>query len=114
MPRSLKKGPYINERLMKKIRNLKVGDKTVIKTWDRACMITPQMVGYTIGVNDGRQHVPVSIVENMVGHRLGEFAPTSKFVTHGGKMAKEEAKAAADKAAAERQKAQEAATTTKK
>jgi len=114
MPRSLKKGPYINERLMKKIRNLKVGDKTVIKTWDRACMITPQMVGYTIGVHDGRQHVPVSIVENMVGHRLGEFAPTSKFVTHGGKMAKEEAKAAADKAAAERQKAQEAATTTKK
>jgi small subunit ribosomal protein S19 len=114
MPRSLKKGPYINERLMKKIRNLKVGDKTVIKTWDRACMITPQMVGYTIGVHDGRQHVPVSIVENMVGHRLGEFAPTRKFVTHGGKMAKEEAKAAADKAAAERQKAQEAATTTKK
>lgn len=89
MSRSLKKGPYINERLIKKIKELKVGDKTVVKTWDRACTITPDMVGFTIGVHNGRQHTPVSIIENMVGHRLGEFAPTRKFIKHGGKMQKE-------------------------
>jgi small subunit ribosomal protein S19 len=89
MSRSLKKGPYINERLIKKIKDLKVGDKTVIKTWDRACTITPDMVGFTIGVHNGRQHIPVSIIENMVGHKLGEFAPTRKFIRHGGKMQKE-------------------------
>ncbi len=92
MSRSLKKGPYINERLLKKIKNLKPGDKTVIKTWDRACTITPEMVGFTIGVHNGRTHVPVFISENMVGHKLGEFAPTRKFISHGGKMAKEQAK----------------------
>jgi small subunit ribosomal protein S19 len=111
MSRSLKKGPYVNEKLLKKLRALKQGDKTIVKTWDRACMITPEMVGYTIGVHNGRVHTPVLIVENMVGHRLGEFSPTRKFVTHGGKIAKEEARAAADKAAAERQKAQAAAET---
>jgi len=95
MSRSLKKGPYINERLVKKIKNLKPGDKTIIKVWDRACTITPEMVGFTIGVHNGKQHVPVFMVENMVGHKLGEFAPTRKFVSHGGKMAKEQAKDAA-------------------
>ena len=92
MPRSLKKGPYVNERLLKKIKNLKPGDKTVIKTWDRACTITPEMVGFTIGVHNGKIHVPVYIVENMVGHKLGEFAPTRKFISHGGKMAKQQQK----------------------
>ncbi|MFA6410549.1 MAG: 30S ribosomal protein S19 [Candidatus Buchananbacteria bacterium] len=114
MSRSLKKGPYVNEKLLKKISKIKISDKVIVKTWDRACQITPEMVGFTFGVHDGRKHVPVLIVENMVGHRLGEFSPTRTFHGHGGKMAKEEAKAAADKASAERQKAQAAATTTKK
>lgn len=109
MSRSLKKGPYVNEKLLKKIKNLKPGDKTIIKVWDRACMITPEMVGKTLGVHNGRIHVPVLIMENMVGHRLGEFSPTRKFVSHGGKIAKEEAKAEADKASNERLKAQETA-----
>lgn len=89
MPRSLKKGPYVNERLLKKIKAMKPGDKTVVKTWDRSCSITPEMVGFTIGVHNGKQHAPVLITENMVGHKLGEFAPTRKFVSHGGKMAKQ-------------------------
>lgn len=93
MSRSLKKGPYINEDLIKKIKELKQGDKKVIKTWDRSCTITPEMVGFTIGVYNGRQHIPVSIVENMVGHKLGEFSHTRKFVSHGGKKAKEQGKA---------------------
>lgn len=88
MSRSLKKGPYINQRLVKKIQELKPGDKTVIKTWDRACTVTPEMVGFTIGVHNGKKHVPILISEDMVGHKLGEFAPTRKFVSHGGKMAK--------------------------
>ena len=98
MPRSLKKGPYVNERLLEKIAKLKSGSRTIVKTWDRACTITPAMVGHTIGVHNGKAHVPVLVVENMVGHRLGEFAPTRKFVTHGGRMAKEQA---ADQAAKE-------------
>ena len=92
MSRSLKKGPYINERLLNKIKNLKPGDKTVIKVWDRSCTSTPEMVGFTIGVHNGRTHVPVYIVENMVGHKLGEFAPTRKFISHGGRMAREQAR----------------------
>ena len=92
MSRSLKKGPYVNERLLKKIKNLKPGDKTIINTWDRACTITPEMVGFTIGVHNGKKHIPVYVVENMVGHKLGEFSPTRKFVGHGGRMAREQAK----------------------
>ncbi len=94
MSRSLKKGPYINLRILKKVQDLKPGDKTVIKVWDRACTVVPQMVGLTIAVHNGKQHVPVYIVENMVGHRLGEFAPTRKFVSHGGKIAKAQASSA--------------------
>ncbi len=97
MSRSLKKGPYINLRILNKIKALKQGDKTIIKVWDRSCAITPEMVGFTIGVHNGRKHIPVFIIENMVGHKLGEFAPTKKFVSHGGKMAKvqkEESKSA--------------------
>ncbi len=93
MSRSLKKGPYINPRIIKKIQALKPGEKSIIKVWDRACTITPEMVGHTMGVHNGKQHLPVYIVENMVGHRLGEFAPTRKFVSHGGKMAKSQAQA---------------------
>ncbi len=89
MSRSLKKGPFIDSKLMKKISKLRVGDKTVIKTWSRDSVITPEMVGFTIGVHNGRIHVPVYIVENMVGHKLGEFSPTRKFVRHGGKMQKD-------------------------
>jgi len=94
MSRSLKKGPYINERLLKKIKAMRPGDKTIIKVWDRSCTITPEMVGFTIGVHNGKQHTPVFVVENMVGHKLGEFSPTRKFVSHGGKMAKDQAKEA--------------------
>ncbi len=86
MARSLKKGPYIDGKLLEKVKKLKAGDKTIIKTWARACTITPEMVGFTFGVHNGRVHVPVFVTEDMVGHKLGEFAPTRKFTRHGGKM----------------------------
>lgn len=89
MSRSSKKGPYINERLLGRVMKLRPGDKTVLKTWDRASTITPEMVGFTIGVHNGKTHVPVYVIENMVGHRLGEFSPTCKFTRHGGKMQKD-------------------------
>ena len=92
MSRSLKKGPYVNERILRKVQSLKSGDKTVIKVWDRSCSITPEMVGFTFGVHNGRQHTPVTVVENMVGHKFGEFSHTRKFVSHGGKMAKDQKK----------------------
>jgi len=92
MSRSLKKGPFIDENLMKKIKALKIGDKTIIKTWARASMISPEMVGFNIGVHNGKDHITVLITEDMIGHRLGEFSPTRKFRVHGGKMAKEQAK----------------------
>lgn len=86
---------------MLKVGKLRVGDKTVIKTWARASTITPEMVGFVFGVHNGKVHLPVTITENMVGHKLGEFSPTRKFVRHGGKMQKEtEAKAAAPAVAA--------------
>lgn len=91
MSRSLKKGPYINLRLLKKVKDQPAGDKSIIKTWDRACVISPEMVGVTFGVHNGKTHVPVLVVENMIGHRLGEFSLTKKFVSHGGKMAKAQA-----------------------
>jgi len=89
MSRSLKKGPFTDPKLLAKISKLRIGDKTVIKTWSRDSAITPEMVGFTIGVHNGKVHVPVFVVENMVGHKLGEFSPTRKFVRHGGKMQKE-------------------------
>ncbi len=88
MSRSLKKGPYVDERLLKKIANLKPGEKTIIKTWSRSSAISPEMVGYTFGVHNGKEFIPVFITEDMVGHKLGEFSPTRKFVKHGGKMQK--------------------------
>lgn len=105
MPRSLKKGPYIEERLLKKIAGKKPQESGVIKTWSRRSQISPEMVGFTFGVHNGRSHVEVFTTEEMVGHRLGEFAPTRKFLRHGGKMQKEleakkkEAEIAAAKAA---------------
>lgn len=89
MSRSLKKGPYIDQKLLKKITNLRPGDKTIIKTWARACTITPEMVGFTFGVHNGKEHIPVFVTEEMVGHRLGEFSLTRKFVKHGGRMQRE-------------------------
>jgi len=88
MSRSLKKGPFTEPKLLVKVAKLKSGDKTVIKTWSRASTITPEMVGFTFGVHNGKSHIPVLVNENMVGHKLGEFAPTRKFVRHGGKMQK--------------------------
>ncbi|MEX2090808.1 MAG: 30S ribosomal protein S19 [Candidatus Paceibacterota bacterium] len=89
MSRSLKKGPYVDQRLLKKIVNLKVGDKTIVKTWARSSTIVPEMIGFTFGVHNGRVHVPVFITEDMVGHKLGEFSLTRKFVRHGGRMQRE-------------------------
>ena len=85
MSRSLKKGPFIDPKLAKKVMALGANDRTVIKTWARASTIFPEMVGRTIAVHNGRVHVPVFVSENMVGHKLGEFSPTRKFRTHGGK-----------------------------
>ena len=89
MTRSLKKGSYVDERLLKKIQNKKPGDKSTIKTWSRACVISPEMVGFTFGVHNGRNFISVYVTEEMVGHRLGEFSPTRKFIRHGGRMQKE-------------------------
>jgi small subunit ribosomal protein S19 len=83
MSRSLKKGPFISPKLLEKVEKMNAaGDKKVIRTWSRASVIFPQMVGHTIAVHDGRRHVPIFITENMVGHRLGEFAPTRTFRGH--------------------------------
>lgn len=99
MSRSLKKGPHINLKLIKKIQNMKAGENTVIRTWDRGATITPEMVGHRFGIHDGRKHIEVLMVEDMVGHKLGEFALTRKFIRHGGRMAREEASAAGAKSA---------------
>ena len=88
MSRSLKKGPYIDERLMKKIEGKKPADTGTIQTWSRACTIVPDMIGFTFGVHNGRKHVDVYVTDEMVGHKLGEFAPTRTFKGHGGKNAK--------------------------
>lgn len=90
MSRSLKKGPYVDAKLLKKVAALNaISQKKVIKTWARACQIPPEFVGHTFGVHNGKQHIPVYVSENMVGHRLGEFAPTRKFRAHGGRLARE-------------------------
>ena len=85
MSRSLKKGPFVDFKLAKKVAALGPDDRTVIKTWARASTISPDMVGRTIAVHNGKVHVPVLLSENMVGHKLGEFSPTRKFRKHGGK-----------------------------
>ena len=93
MSRSVKKGPYIDFNLMKKIDALNAkNDKKVVKTWSRACTIFPEMVSHTIAVHDGRKHVPIYIGEQMVGHKLGEFAPTRTFRGHAGSRAEKKGK----------------------
>ena len=89
MTRSLKKGPYIDEKLLKKVKKLGSRSPEVIKTWSRACTITPEMVGFTFGVHNGKDFIPVKVAEDMVGHKLGEFSPTTKFSRHGGKIQRE-------------------------
>jgi len=89
MSRSLYKGPYVDEKLLKKIAGKKPGEGGVIKTWSRDSVIAPEMVGFIFGVHNGKDHIEVSVSEEMVGHRLGEFSPTKKFRQHGGKMQKE-------------------------
>ncbi len=95
MPRSLKKGPFIDAKLLKKIQNARPGSATVIKTWSRDSTIYPEMVGFRIGVHNGREHIQILISEEMVGHKLGEFSPTRKFIKHGGRIQKEAEAAAA-------------------
>ena len=89
MTRSLKKGPYVDQSVAKKIAGKKPEQAGVVKTWARDCEIAPEMVGFTFGVHNGKEHVSVRVTEEMVGHRLGEFSPTTKFLRHGGKMQKE-------------------------
>ncbi len=89
MSRSSKKGPYVAPDILKKISRVKADANTVIKTWSRASEISPEMVGYIFGVYNGKNFIEVKIVEDMVGHRLGEFSPTRKFIKHGGKIQKE-------------------------
>jgi small subunit ribosomal protein S19 len=107
MSRSLLKGPYVDPKLLKKITGKKPDDLGVVKTWARRSQISPEMVGFTFGVHNGRSHIEVLVTEEMVGHRLGEFSPTRKFFKHGGKMQKEieqkkkEAEISAAKAAKE-------------
>ncbi len=89
MSRSLKKGIYVDPKLLKKVHMMEAsGQKKVIKTWSRACAIAPEFVGHTFGVHNGKTHISVYVSENMVGHKLGEFSPTRKFKSHGGKLAK--------------------------
>src|SRR5882724_4815430 len=89
MSRSLKKGPYVDAKLLKKIEGKKAQGSELIKTWARRSQIAPEMVGFKFGVYNGRVHIEVLVSEDMVGHRLGEFSPTKKFMKHGGKMQKE-------------------------
>ena len=116
MTRSLKKGPYINPKLLKKIEGKKPDGVSVIKTWSRDSQIAPEMVGFVFGVYNGKEHIPVRVSEEMVGHRLGEFSPTKKFIRHGGKMQKEleQKKKESEIAAAQAAKATPAADATKK
>ncbi len=88
MPRSVKKGPFIDPKLLKKVQEMNArNEKKVIKTWSRASTISPEFVGHTVAVHNGNKFIPVYITENMVGHKLGEFAPTRLFRGHGGKLA---------------------------
>src|SRR3989338_2294273 len=89
MTRSLKKGPYVNPGLLKKISGRRPESSGLLKTWARDSQIAPEMVGFTFGVHNGKDHIEVRVSEEMVGHRLGEFSPTKKFVRHGGKIQKE-------------------------
>jgi small subunit ribosomal protein S19 len=89
MSRSLKKGPFVDSRVLKKIAGKTAADTGVIKIWSRACTISPEMVGFTFGVHNGRKHIEVFVTEDMIGHKFGEFSPTKTFYRHGGKIQKE-------------------------
>lgn len=100
MSRSLKKGPFIDAKLLEKAKNVKAGDKTIIKTWSRSSTIYPEMVSKRFAIHNGRDFIEVFITEDMVGHKLGEFSPTRKFVKHGGRQQREAEAAAASAASA--------------
>src|SRR5665213_3661690 len=111
MSRSLKKGPFVDAKLLKKVKNLKPATAGVIKTWARRSQISPEMLGFTFGVHNGKSHIEVLVSEEMVGHRLGEFSPTKKFQRHGGKMQKEMEQKAKEAEIASAQAAKAAADT---
>ena len=113
MARSLKKGPYVDEKLLKKIEGKKPLATAAIRTWARRSQIAPEMVGFTFGVHNGKTHIDVLVSEDMVGHRLGEFSPTKKFLRHGGKMQKELEQKKKEGEIAAAQAAKTAATDTK-
>jgi small subunit ribosomal protein S19 len=115
MSRSIKKGPHVDEKLLQKLDGKKPADAGVIKTWARNSQIAPEMVGFKFGVHNGKAHIEVLVTEEMVGHRLGEFSPTKKFVRHGGKMQKEidQAKKQSEISAAKAAKSATASTTKK-
>ncbi|MBI4155681.1 MAG: 30S ribosomal protein S19 [Candidatus Zambryskibacteria bacterium] len=112
MSRSSKKGPYVDPRVLKKIEGRKPLETGVIKTWSRACVISPEMVGFIFGVHNGKTHIEVLISEDMVGHRLGEFSPTKKFIKHGGRIQKEQEQKAKESEIAAAQAAKATAETT--
>ena len=116
MSRSTKKGPFVDAKLLKKVQNAKPATAGVINTWARRSQISPEMIGFKFGVHNGKSHVEVLVNEDMVGHRLGEFSPTKKFVRHGGKMQKEmeQKKQESEIAAAQAAKAPAAAAPAKK
>ncbi|MBP9760210.1 MAG: 30S ribosomal protein S19 [Candidatus Pacebacteria bacterium] len=114
MSRSLKKGPYVDPRVLKKIAGKKAQETGVIKTWARACTISPEMVGFSFGVHNGKDHIPVLCTEDMVGHKLGEFSPSTKFVRHGGKIQKELEQKRKDAEIASAKAAKSATKSTKK
>ncbi|MCX6718880.1 MAG: 30S ribosomal protein S19 [Candidatus Taylorbacteria bacterium] len=111
MSRSLKKGPYVDENLLKKIVGKKPGSLPTVKTWARRSQISPEMVGFTFGVHNGKIHIDVFVTEDMVGHRLGEFSSSRKFTRHGGKMQKEIEMKAKEAEMTAAKSAKEAATT---
>lgn len=113
MPRSLKKGPFVDPKLLEKLKKLGQNTKEIIKTWSRSATITPEMVGYSFGVHNGKIFVTVKPTEDMVGHKLGEFSPTTKFGKHGGRMQRELEAAATEKEAAKVAAVKEAAPTAK-
>jgi small subunit ribosomal protein S19 len=114
MARSVKKGPYVDEKLLKKIEGKKPQTTEMIKTWARRSQIAPEMVGFKFGVYNGRVHIDVLVSEDMVGHRLGEFSPTKKFVRHGGKMQKDQEAKAKEAEIASAQASKAAADVVKK
>jgi len=105
MARSLKKGPFVDPNILKKINKLKPGGKEVIKTWARSSIITPEMIGVVFGVHNGKEFISVNVTEEMVGHKLGEFSPTTKFSRHGGRMQREIEQVVAEKETAKLQQA---------